>query len=193
MITPNEIKALRERTGVSVMECKKALEEAGGNMEQALVILRKKSSAAAAKKSERTLGAGAVQAYVHANRKVGAMVLLSSETDFVSQNPEFVSLAYDIALHAAALQPRFIRRSDAREDDLAAARAVFEKEAAEKPEEMREKVIEGKMDAYLKEQVLLEQSFVKDPSHTISQLIEEAVQKFGERIEVSECVRFSVS
>lgn len=193
MITTEDIKTLRDRTGVSVMECKKALEEAGGNSEQALVILRKKSSAAAAKKSERTLGAGAVQSYVHANKKVGAMVLLSSETDFVSQNPEFIALAYDIALHAAATSPRFVRRSDVKEEDLAAARAVFEKEAADKPEDMRKKVVEGKMDAYVKEQVLLEQPFVKDPSHTISMLIEEAVQKFGERIELSECVRVSVS
>ncbi len=193
MITTEDIKALRDRTGVSVMECKKALEEASGNSEQALVILRKKSSAAAAKKSERTLGAGAVQSYVHANKKVGAMVLLSSETDFVSQNPEFIGLAYDIALHAAATNPRFVRRSDIKEEDLTAARTVFEKEAADKPENMRAKVVEGKMEAYVKEQVLLEQPFVKDPSRTIGALIEEAVQKFGERIELSECVRVSVS
>lgn len=191
-IGTEEVKALRDRTGVSVMECKKALEEAGGDMEKALVILRKKSAAAAEKKADRTLGAGVVAAYVHTTKEVGAMVLLSSETDFVSKNEEFVKLAYDIAMHAAATMPAFISRDQVTEESTRAARAVFEKEAADKPEAMRENIIKGKMDAYLSERVLLEQPFIKDPSVTIGDMIKSASQKFGEKVALTDCTRFSV-
>ncbi len=190
-ITPDQVKELRARTGVSVMECKKALEEAEGDMEKAAVILRKKSGAAAAKKSDRSLGAGAVAAYVHAGHEVGAMVLLTCETDFVAKNEDFVRLAYDIAMHVAAADPQFVRREEVTEDDVRAARAVFEKEAADKPEEIRAKIVEGKMDAYLKERVLLAQPFIKDETKTVGALIQEAVQKFGERIEVERIARLS--
>ena len=192
MISTDQIKELRAKTGVSVMECKKALEEAEGDMEKALVLLRKKSSRAAEKKADRTLGAGAVQAYIHASGDVGSMVLLSSETDFVSKNEEFKKLAYEIALHATATNPAFISREQVTEDDLRAAKEVFEKEAANKPENIREKIVEGKLNDYLKEKILLEQAYIKDPSKTIKDLVQEATQKFGERIEISECVRFSV-
>lgn len=190
-VTTEEIKSLREKTGLSVMECKKALEEANGDMEAAMIVLRKKSSAAAAKKSDRALGAGIVAAYVHSSKDVGAMVLLSSETDFVAKNPEFGALAYDIALHAAATSPEFISRQEVTPEATAKAREVFEREAADKPEDMRATIVEGKIDAYLKEKVLLEQPFVKNPEITIQGLIDAATQKFGERIMVSECVRYS--
>lgn len=191
-ITTDDIKALRDRTGVSVMECKKALEETGGDMEKAIVILRKKSSAAAEKKADRTLGAGVVQAYVHSSRDIGAMVMLMCETDFVAKNDEFVRLAYDIAMHAAATSPAFVSRSQVTEESVKAAKEVFEKEAADKPTDKRAAIVEGKMNAYLAERVLLEQPFIKDPSVTIQGLVEAATQKFGERVEIGECVRFSV-
>src|SRR5690606_6609281 len=123
---------------------------------------------------------GVVQAYVHSNKEVGAMVLLSCETDFVARNPEFVSLAYDIAMHAAATAPTFVSREQVTEESTKAARAVFEDEAKDKPADMREKIVAGKMDSYLKERVLLEQEFIKDPSVTIKELVEQATQKFGE-------------
>ncbi len=192
-VTPEEIKRLRERTGLSVMDCKRALEETGGDMEKALIVLRKKSSAAAQKKSDRALGAGVVQSYVHASKTVGATVVLSCETDFVAKNEEFVALAYDIAMHATAAAPEFISREQVAETDIAKARELFEEEAKDKPENMRAGIVEGKLNSYLKEKVLMEQEFIKDPSKTIRDLVEAGVQKFGERIEVSECKRFSVS
>jgi len=191
-ITTEEIKSLRERTGLSVMDCKHALEQADGDVEKALLILRKKSSAAAAKKSERTLGAGTVQAYIHASEDVGALVLLSCETDFVAKNDEFKTLAHDIAMHATATNPEFVSRTQVTEEATAKARQLFEEEAKDKPEDKRAAIVEGKMNAYLQDRVLLEQPFVKNPEQTIQGLIDAAVQKFGERIEVTECVRFSV-
>jgi elongation factor Ts len=191
-ITTEEIKALRERTGLSVMDCKNALEQTDGDMEKAIIALRKKSSAAAAKKSERTLGAGVVQAYTHASQDVGAMVLLSCETDFVAKNEEFLQLAHDIAMHATATNPQFITRDAVKDEDVAKAKQLFEEEAKDKPADKRDTIVEGKLNAYLKEQVLLEQSFIKDPEHTIQDLVEQATQKFGERIEISECKRMSV-
>lgn len=192
MATTEEIKALRDETGVSVMQCKKALEEAGGDMEKAKVILRKISAQIAGKKADRTLGAGVVSAYTHAGGSVVGVVVLGCETDFVSKNEEFSKLAYDIAMHVAAMAPQFKTKEDVQESDVKAAKEVFAKEAANVPEAAREKALEGKLDNYLKEKVLLEQSFVKDQSLTIRQLIEKAVQKFGEKIEVIRFERLSV-
>ena len=191
-ITTDDIKSLREKTGLSVMECKKALESTNGDAEEAMIVLRKKSSAAAAKKSGRTLGAGVVQAYIHASEDVGAMVMLSCETDFVAKNSEFKELAHNIAMHATATSPEFVSREQVTDESVAKAKKLFEKEAEEKPEDMREKIVEGKLNAYIKERVLLEQPYIKDPEHTINDLVEQATQKFGERVVVSECVRFSV-
>ncbi|TSC85185.1 MAG: elongation factor T [Parcubacteria group bacterium Gr01-1014_17] len=146
-ITTDQIKALRDKTGVSVMQCRKALTEAGGDAEKALLILKKRGAEAAAKKSGRALGAGAVASYIHPGATVGALVLLSSETDFVSRNPEFQALARDIAMHVAAMNP--------------------EKGA------------------------LLDQPFIKTPDETVRGLIEKAIQKFGERIEVADFTRFA--
>ena len=191
-VTSAEIKELRDQTGVSVMQCKKALEEAGGDMEKARIILQKKGSEAAAKKSDRELGAGTIGAYVHNTGEVAALVQLSCETDFVSKNEEFVALARDIAMHIAALAPLYISRDDVREEDLQKAREVFQKEVGDKPEDIQEKILEGKLDAYFKEQVLLEQSFIKDPEKTIADLVSGAVQKFGENITVAKMSRVSV-
>ncbi len=186
------LKRLRDETGVSIMQCKKALEEAGGDIEKAKIILRKQSSAIASKKSDRALGAGVAAAYTHAGGSVVGAVVLACETDFVSKNEEFSKLAYGIAMHVAATNPQFISRHDVKEGDLKAAREVFAEEAAKVPEAARAKAIEGKVDSYLRERVLLEQPYVKDPSQTIRQLIESAIQKFGEKIELVRFERLSV-
>lgn len=174
------------------MQCKKALEEAGGDVEKAKVILRKASSAIAAKKSNRELGAGVAAAYVHAGGSVVGAIVLGCETDFVSKNPEFGKLAYDIAMHVAAMKPIFISRDDVKESDMAAARAVFMDEAKDRPKEMQTKIVAGKLDAFLAEKILVDQPFVKDGSKTVQQLIDETVQKFGEKIQVTRMERLSV-
>lgn len=192
MATTEEIKQLRDETGVSVMQCKKALEEAGGDIEKAKVILRKQSAIAASKKADRVLGAGTAAAYTHAGGAVVGAVVLACETDFVSKNEEFSKLAYDIAMHVAAMAPQFISKDNVKEDDVKAARAVFEGEVANIPEAKREIALQGKLDSYLKDKVLLEQPFVKNPDLTVRQMIESAVQKFGEKIEVVRFERLTV-
>ncbi len=191
MITTEQIKQLRDQTGISVMQCKKALEEAGGDMEKALIILRKKSSDIAAKKGDRELGSGAIGSYLHNSGTIGAMVVLQSETDFVSKNEEFRKLAYDIAMHVAASNPTYLSMQDIPENDMKKAGEVFEKEAEGKPAEMREKIVKGKLEAYFKDKVLLEQPFIKNPDVTINTLLSEAVQKFGERVAISTFTRLS--
>lgn len=192
MVTTDLIKELRDATGVSVMQCKKALEEAGGDKAKALVILKKKGAEAAAKKGDRTLAAGVVVAYVHSTGSVGAMVELACETDFVSKNPEFKALAYDIAMHIAASKPEFLKKEDITEADKAVASSVFEKEVEGKPAEMKAKILEGKLAAYFADRVLLEQPFIKNPELTVGGLISQAVQKFGEKTELVRFARFGV-
>lgn len=184
------VKQLRDKTGVSIMQCQKALEEAEGDMDKAEVILKKRSGAAADKKSDRELGAGAIGSYVH-DGTVGAMVLLSSETDFVARNEEFADLARAIAMHVAASNPSVLTSEEISESAKAAAMAIFKEEVKDKPSEMQEKILEGKMASYFKDQVLLDQAYIRDESKTIRDLLNEATQKFGERVEVSTFARFS--
>jgi elongation factor Ts len=189
-ITLDTVKQLRDKTGVSIMQCRKALEEAEGDMDKAEVILKKRSGAAADKKADRELAAGAIGTYVH-DGVVGAMVLLSSETDFVSRNDEFAELARMIAMHVAAVAPKYLATEDISEEARTAAEAVFREEVKDKPADMQEKILEGKMAAYFKDQVLLEQPYIRDDSKTIRDLLNEATQKFGERVEISQFARFS--
>jgi len=191
-ISSEQLKALREKTGISVMQCKKALEEAEGDMEKAVIILKKKRSEAADKKSDRELGAGAVGTYVHNTNEVAAMVLLACETDFVSKNEEFIALAKDIAMHAAATDPKFISRDEIPAEAIEKAKEVFLPELEGKPEEMKEKIMEGKLSSYFKDQVLLEQDFIKNPDSTIGEMVTGAVQKFGENVSVAQISRVSV-
>ncbi len=191
-ISSTDIKALRDQTGISVMQCKKALEEAGGDMDKALIILKKKRSEAAEKKSDRELGAGAVGAYVHNTKEVAALVLLSCETDFVAKNEEFVALANNVAMHVAAMAPKFVSRDELSETAIEKAKEVFSADIKDKPADMQEKIMQGKLDAYFKDQILMEQSFVKNPEQTIKEMIDGGVQKFGENITISEMRRVSV-
>lgn len=192
MAVSDALKQLRDETGVSIMQCKKALEEAGGDIEKAKVILRKVSAAIASKKADRELGAGVAAAYTHAGGQVVGAIVLSCETDFVSKNEEFGKLAYEIAMHVAAMNPQFRSRDDVKESDVRAAKEVFEEEVKNVPEAARDKALQGKLDGYLAERVLLDQPFVRDQSVTIRELIDSHVQKFGEKIEVSRFVRLSV-
>lgn len=192
MITTEQVKQLRDQTGISVMQCKKALEEAGGDFDKALMLLKKKGADIASKKSDRTLGAGAVSSYVHSTGTIGAMVLLLSETDFVSKNKEFVDLARDIAMHVSATNPEFLKREDISESEMAKAKELFLKEVdTTKPADIQEKILQGKIDAYFKERVLVEQSFIKNEDQTIADLLSNAIQKFGEKIEIGKFARFS--
>jgi elongation factor Ts len=192
MITTEQIKALRDQTGVSVMQCKKALEEAGGDMEKAIVILRKNSKAAADKKSDRVFGAGVVQAYVHSNNSIGALVELVCETDFVANNADFKTLARDIAMHITATQAEFLRADQIPEEAKRAATEVFMKEVEGKPENIKAQILDGNLKSYFTDKVLLDQAFIKNPDITIQIMLDQAIQKFGEKIEVSRFVRYAV-
>ncbi|MEK7065855.1 MAG: elongation factor Ts [Patescibacteria group bacterium] len=194
MITIDTIKSLRDQTGVSVIQCKKALEETGGDMGKALMVLRKKSADIAAKKADRTLGAGTVAAYVHANKAVGALVELSCETDFVAKNEDFQKLAYDIAMHVAATNPEFISESEITEDVRRKTEELFTKEveASGKAGEIKKKMMEGKLAAYFGERILVRQPFIKNPDVTVGTLVDQAIQKFGEKTEVARISRFAI-
>jgi elongation factor Ts len=191
MITTEQVKELRDRTGLSIMQCRKALEEAGGDVEKAIVILRKASGAIAEKKGDRTLGAGTVRSYIHGGGSVGAIVELSCETDFVAKNEEFQNLAYELAMQVAATNPEFLKMEDITDEAKKAAIGVFTDEVKDKPKDMQEKILEGKLKSYFGERTLLEQPYIKNQEMTVKDLISGAVQKFGERIEVRRFVRFS--
>ncbi|MFZ2303456.1 MAG: elongation factor Ts [Minisyncoccia bacterium] len=195
MITTEQIKELRELTGISVMQCKKALEEANGDKEKALLILRKKSSSIAEKKGDRELGAGVVESYIHSNKNVGAMVELSCETDFVARNEEFIAMARDIAMHITATNPQYLDETEITEDVREKVIDIFKKEVLEsgKPADIQAKMMEGKLVGYFGERTLLAQAFVKNPDITIKQLIDGGVQKFGEKIAVARFSRFAVA
>ncbi len=191
-ITSAQLKELRDYTGISVMQCKKALEEAGGDMDKAKIILQKKGGEIALKKGDRVLGAGAIGSYIHSTNEVAALVQLSCETDFVSKNAEFVALAREIAMHVAAQNPLYIRREEVTEEILTKAKEVFKEEIKDKPAEMQEKILAGKLDAYFKDRILLEQPFIKDDSKTVGDLVNTAIQKFGENVVISAISRISV-
>ncbi len=192
-ITTDQIKELREATGVSVMQCKKALEESSGDMEKAKIVLQKQSKVAASKKGDRSLGAGIVSSYIHAGGTVGVLVELACETDFVSKNEEFQKIAYDIAMHIAASAPEFLKRDEITVEAEQKAKEVFVKDIEGKPVDLQDQIMKGKLDAYFNEKVLLNQKFIKDPEKTVGDIIETAVQKFGERVEILRFSRFSVN
>lgn len=192
VVTVDQIKELRELTGISVMQCKKALEEALGDMKKAKIILRKKGSDVALKKSERSLKSGIVEAYIHNTKKVGAVVVLLCETDFVAKNEEFVQLARDIAMQIVATSPQFVQKEDITKEDTVVVEEVFRKEVLDKPKDMQERILQGKIDSFLKEKILLEQDYIKDQSITVKDLVESATLKFGENIAISNFSRHSI-
>jgi elongation factor Ts len=193
-ITASMVKELRERTGAGMMDCKNALGECQGDMEKAVDALRKKGLAAAAKKAGRVTAEGAVGSYIHGGGKLGVLVEVNCETDFVARTDQFQELVRDIAMHIAAAEPRFVRREEVTEDLLERERAIFREQAlaSGKPAPVVEKIVQGKMEKYYSEFVLLEQPFVKNPDVTVSQLIAEKVGKIGENIQVRRFVRFKL-
>ena len=190
-ITSTMIKALRDRTGISVMQCKKALEEAGGDHEKAVIILQRRRKETADKKSDRTIAAGVIGVYLHNTKEVASLVKLGCETDFVAKNENFIKLANDLALHVTASSPKYISRDDVDENTLTKAKEVFATEVADKPKKLQTEILKGKLESYFKEQILLEQSFVKNPDITISDMLADAVQKFGENVTIVEMTRLS--
>lgn len=176
------------------MQCKKALEDAGGDPEKALEFLRKKGAEVADKKASRTLGAGVVHSYLHTNGTVGTLIELNVETDFVAKHDDFKALAYDIAMHITALNPQFLDESEISEEAKEKAKALFKEEVdkLDKPEEIKQKVMEGKLSAYFGDKTLMKQAFIKNPELTIADLIKNATQKFGEKIQIGKFARFSV-
>jgi len=186
------ISQLRERTGAGMLDVKKALDEAGGDMEKAIEFLREKGLAKAAKKADRTTGEGLVHAYIHSTGKIGAMVQVLCETDFVARNDSFKELCNDLALHVSALDPEYLTREEVPEAVIAKKKEEFIKEAEGKPADVIDKIVEGKLNKYFAEIVLMEQLFVKDEDMTIKDLITASVLKIGENIQISRFVRFQI-
>ena len=189
------ITSLREKTGAGIVECKSALSESDGNVEKAIEILRKKGEIKAAKKSaERMAKEGLVHAYVHANGRVGAMVELSCETDFVARNEEFQGLAHDLAMQIVATNPLYLSPADVPKELIAKEKEIYFEEikAQGKPESVVEKIMEGKITKYFGDICLLRQSFIKDEDVTVEELVNQKIAKIGEKIEIKKIARFEI-
>jgi len=186
------VKELREKTGAGFMDCKKALAETAGNLEKAVDYLRQKGLAAAAKKADRVAADGAVGAYVHPGGKIGVLVEINCQTDFVARTTEFQTLLKDMAMQIAAASPHYVKREEVPGDEIAKEREIYYRQALEsgKPEKVIEKIVEGKMERFYCEVCLLEQSFIKDPDRKVSEIINDAITRMGEKIEVRRFARY---
>lgn len=191
-ITAQEVKKLREKTGAGMMEVKKALEESGGEVAKAVDVLRKKGALKAGKKAERTTSQGRIDAYIHGEGRIGVMLEVNSETDFVARNQEFKNLVHDLALHIAASNPLYIARADVPAEVLAKEQEIYSAAAAAegKPGAVQEKIVAGKLEKFYQEICLLEQPFVKDPDITVQDLLTQKIAKIGENIQVRRFVRY---
>lgn len=191
-ITAQMVKELREKTGAGMMECKKALEASGGDFDKAIEYLRQKGLATAQKKASREAREGIITAYIHMD-KIGVMLELNCETDFVARNEEFRQLAKDIAMHIAAANPQYIRREDVPEDVINKEKEIYKAQIpGNKPPQVIEKIIEGKLEKFFEDMCLLDQPFIKEPERKIKDIINEKIAKFGENIVVKRFVRFQV-
>src|ERR671921_321675 len=197
-ITAAAVKSLREKTGAGMMECKNALTEAGGSEEQAIELLRKRGLASAKKKEGRVAAEGAVGSYIHMGGKVGVLVEVNCETDCVARTEEFQALVKDIAMHVAAAEPRFVTRDEVpaevldKEREITRAQIANDPKNANKPEQVIEKIVEGRLNKFYEEAVLVDQPFVKDPAKTINELLTEKIPKTGERITVRRFTRYKM-
>ncbi len=191
-ITATMVKELRERTGTGMMECKQALAEAGGNLDEAVSILRKKGLATAARKASRATSEGVVGSYIHPGGRIGVLVEVNCETDFVARTDEFQGLVKDLCMHVAAAAPRFVRREEVTPETLGQEREIYLEQARRtgKPEKILEKIVEGKMEKFYAETCLLEQPFVKDSTLTVQELLTAAIAKTGENMRISRFARF---
>jgi elongation factor Ts len=188
------VKELREKTGAGIMDCKKALAASGGSVEKAVDYLRQKGLAAAAKKSDRIAADGAVGAYVHPGGKIGVLVEVNCQTDFVARTTEFQALLKDIAMQVAAANPRYVRREDVSTEELEKEKSIYRQQALEqgKPEKVVDKIVEGKLERFYSEVCLLEQAFIKDPDRKVSDVVSEAVARLGENIQVRRFARYQL-
>ena len=194
MVSINQIRQLREETGISLMECKKALEEAGGDIERAKEILREKGKEMVKEKGERKAAAGIVSSYVHPGSRIGVLLELHCETDFVAKSEEFKKLAHEICLQIAALRPLFIKMEDIPEEFLDGEKKIYQKQFQNsgKPQKIIDQIVEGKLANYKKEISLMSQSWVRDETKTIEDLISEYAAKLGEKIEVAKFTRYEI-
>ena len=192
VITSEIVKKLRDQTGAGMMDCKRALEESKGDIQAATEYLRKKGAAVAAKRADREANQGVVEAYIHAGGRIGSMVELNCETDFVAKTPEFRQLAHDIAMQIAAMTPLFVTKEDVDQTTLQKEIEIYKAQAVNegKPEHIAEKVAHGRLEKYFQEVCLLEQSFIKDSGKTIKDLLADATGKVGEKISIRRFVRF---
>jgi elongation factor Ts len=190
----DKIKKLRERTGAGVVDVKKALEEAKGEEQKAIEILRARGHAKAVKKAERDASEGVVASYIHSNNRIGVLVELNCETDFVARNNEFQELARDIAMHIAAMNPQFVKPEEVSEDLVMKEKEIWKEQLAQekKPENIQNKILEGKEKKFREEISLLAQPFVKNPDITVGDLIAEKVGKIGENIQIGKFIRFEI-
>ncbi|RUT29742.1 translation elongation factor Ts [Paenibacillus zeisoli] len=188
------VKELREKTGAGMLDCKKALEEANGDLTKAMEILREKGLSAAGNKAGRIATEGVVQSYIHAGGRIGVLVEINCETDFVAMTDQFKEFARDIAMHIAASNPKFIRREEVPAEELEKEKEILKAQALNegKPEKIVEKMVEGRIGKYYEEYCLLEQSFVKDPDKTISQLLNEKISTIGENISIRRFARYEL-
>jgi elongation factor Ts len=186
------VRELRDKTGAGIMDCKRALAETGGDLDNAVNYLRRKGLAAAAKKADRVAADGAVGAYVHPGGKIGVLVEINCETDFVARTTEFQSLLKDMAMQIAAANPRYVRRQDVSADEIEKEREIYHRQGLEsgKPEKVVEKIVEGKMERFFSEVCLLEQAFIKDPDHKVADIVNDVVARLKEKIEVRRFVRY---
>ncbi len=194
-VTASDVKALRDRTGAGMMDCKRALAEAEGDVEKAVEIMRVKGQAQAAKRGERTASEGVVASYIHANGKIGVLVEVDCETDFVAKNEDFKDFAREVALHVAAASPLYVSEEDVPEDDRARELRIFEEQAQDKPENVRPKIAEGRLKKWLEEVVLLNQPHVNKDKHgdaTIEDLRAQTAAKTGENVVIRRFQRFAV-
>ena len=192
IITAQMVGDLREKTGAGLLDCKKALSEANGNVEEAITILRKKGAASAAKKAERTTQEGLIESYIHVGGKVGVMVEVNCETDFVARNEEFKAFCRDLCLQIAAASPTYVRREEVSEADLAREREIAVAQVQGKPPAAVQKIVEGKLEKFYSTICLLDQPFVKLPDKTVKDILTEQVAKIGENIQVRRFVRYQL-
>ncbi len=194
MISASSVKELRNMTGAGIMDCKKALQEADGDKEKAIDILREKGISAAAKKADRIAAEGIVESYIHMGGRIGVMVEVNCETDFVAKTPEFKSFVRDIAMHVAATDPQYLSKEDVPEKDVAREKEILRAQALSegKPEKIVDRMVEGRLEKYFKEICLLEQAFVKDPDKTIRDIVNEQISRVGENIRIRRFVRYEM-
>lgn len=193
-VSAKEVKELREKTGAGMMDCKKALADSGGDFDEAVKMLRTKGLADAAKRSDRATSQGLIDSYIHANGKLGVLVEVGCETDFVAMNDDFKAFVHDLAMHVAAAAPMYVTREDVPREEIDREMAIYKEQARAtgKPDDILEKIAAGKMDKYFGQVCLMEQDFVKDDKMTIEQLLGGLIGKIGENIQIKRFVRFEL-